>query len=474
MNIVIANSVGKDLNGNYFIHFPSRWTAKMGKTREFTFYPYGLAYLSSILKKETKHKIKMLDGNLLGLKPTEYIKLISKYKPDWLIMETASPVYRYDLEIAKNIKNKFNTRIIFCGQHPTAFPKEVIKDGADYVCLGEYEETVLDIISGKNKKEILGLYPNLMRPPLNVKNLPFPEDDDIKRINYDHIGGCDYREIEFFASRGCPFSCQFCVCGNLYYKHPNWRPREVSNIIIEIKYLKKKYPEMEGIFFDEEDHVINKQFTLKLCQAIIDNNLDKLHYNAMCGYGSLDEEMLVSLKKAGYYKLRIGIETASSKTAKIALKKNINIKKLKQVLKIAKKINIKMYGTFTFGAPGSTEQEDRKTLKLIKNLLAENLLYDFQRSICTPLPGTPYYIWAKENNYLISNNWDEYNGGTAVVNLPNYSKETIEKVYRECGQIFLKHQLKHHKIRLLIENIQKNGLPNTLRKVASTIAQLEF
>lgn len=472
MKIVIANSVGKDLEGNYYIHFPSRWTARMGKIWDFSFYPYELAYLSSLLKRETEHEIKMVDGNRLGLNSEEYINLITPEKPDWLIMETSSPLYGDDLTVALTLKKKFKTKIIFCGQHPTAFPGEVLNDGVDYVCLGEYEEMVLDLLTGKRPKEILGLYPNAMRPPLDVNKLPFPEDEDISRLDYDRIGGCDFREIEFFASRGCPFACKFCVCGNLYYAKPNWRPRKIENIITEIKYLKKKYPPMQGIFFDEEDHVLNKKFVMELTEAIIKNGLNDLKYDAMCGYIGMDKEMLKAMKKAGYYKLRIGIETASQPVAKMALGKRVDIDKLKEILSRAKDLGIKMYGTFTFGMMGATAEEDRKTLKLIKELLEKDLLYDYQRSISMPLPGTPFYYWAKNNQLLLTENWAEFDGGTVVVNFPNYPKAELENLYHECGQIFLRHQLQRRKWSLFIDQVRRRGIISAVKKAFIVIGDM--
>lgn len=471
--IVIANSVGRDRQGNQYIHFPSRWTAKMGKLRDFTFYPYQLAYLSSILKRDTRHNVKMLDGNLLGLNPSEYIELISKEKPDWLIMETSSPVYKLDLDVAKAIKEKFGTKLIFAGQHPTASPKEVLEDGIDYACIGEFEATVLDIINGKKADTILGLHPNGYRPLLDVNNLPFPEDNDICRLDYDHIGGCDYREIEFFASRGCPFDCSFCVAGTVYYQRVNWRPRKVESIIAEIKYLRQKYPQMEGIFFDEEDHAVSKNFIMGLTSSIIENNLNDLHYNAMCGYINMDREMLTAMKKAGYYKIRVGIETASDKVAKQALGKRVNQGKLLEVLSIGKELGIKMYGTFTFGAWGSTKKEDMKTLDLIRTLVDKELLYDFQRSINTPLPGTPFYKWAKENNRFLDNNPDHLDGGHAIVRLPNYRPEDLMKIYKECGRIYVRSQLKRRKWELLLRSLKRQGLAYTLQKTF-TVAKLAY
>ncbi len=463
MKIIIANSIGIDECGNHIIHFPSRWTASVGKIKYFTYYPYELAYLSSLLKRELKSEIKMIDGNLLQLNGDAYIKLLRNYSPDWLIMEPATMTYKEDSKVAMAIKKEFGTKLIFAGPHVTAFPKESLADGIDYVCIGEYENTVLDILNGKNFKEIPGLYPNSYRPLLDVNTLPFPEDDDISRWDYINISGSDYKEIETFASRGCPMSCIFCVCGNLYYAAPNWRPRKVDNIIDEIKYLKNKYPSMEGIFFDEEEHNVNKKFILELTTAIKNNKLDSLKYNAMCGYWTLDKEIIEAMKNAGYYKLRIGIETASDVIAK-AINKKIDIPKLKSVLKVAKDAGIKMYGTFTFGAPMSTKKEDMKTIKLIKELIDNDLLYDLQVSICTPQPGTPFYNLAKEKGYLISNNWRDYDGITcSVVKYPDYSNKEIEETFKIANDVYSS-AFKNRKIRelgiihVLKDEIEKSGI----------------
>jgi radical SAM superfamily enzyme YgiQ (UPF0313 family) len=324
--------------------------------------------------------------------------------------------------------------------------------------------TVLDIVNGLEPKKIMGLYPNKRRELLDINKLPFPEDEDISRINYSKIGGCDYKEIEFFASRGCMMNCVFCVARQTYYDKPNFRARKVQNIIDEIKYLKNKYPEMEGIFFDEENHNTNKKFILDLCESIVKNKLDHLKYDAMCGYWTLDREMMEAMKKAGYYKIRIGIESASEETCR-GMKKNINVDKMLEVLRLAKEIGIRMYGTFTFGAPGSTSIEDNKTLSFMKKLLDEKLLYDFQTSICTPQPGTPFFTYLKNEGYLLTEDWRQYNGNTAVYEYPNYKKTDIEKNISKAFILSAKNMIKNKGFtNTLIDEIRLNGIKSTIVK----------
>lgn len=470
MKVVIANSVGIDECGNKISNFPSRWSASLGKSGGFTYYPFELAYLSSLLKRDTNHQIKFVDGSLLNLNATECIELLEKEQPEVLIMESSTLIYKEDLKVAKAMKERFGTKLIFTGQHASAFPEEVLSDGVDYVCIGEYETTILDILLGKAPRSILGLYPNPRRPLLDINLLPFPEDGDVSRLDYAEPGEphCEYKEIEMFASRGCVMGCVFCVCRHLYYAKPNWRPRYIKSIIDEIKYLRNKYPQMEGIFFDEEEHNTSKKFIMDLTRAIRGNGLNDLKYNAMCGYWTLDREMIEVMYSAGYYKLRIGIETASEKVAK-AMRKKIDIPRLKSILETAKEVKMKMYGTFTFGAPESTREEDMKTVRLMRELIEDNMLYDLQTSICTPQPGTPFYHWAKKKGYLLSTNWHDYDGATcAVVNYPDYSNKEIEEVFHLANEVWLR-SFRKRKIlqpgigKVVREKIAKDGVLKTLQ-----------
>lgn len=464
IKVLIANSVGKDEDGNNYILFPSRWTANVGKSKSFCFYPYELAYLSSVLKREKKWSVKMVDGNYESLNWREYFERYKNIRPEYLVMESSSVVYEDDLKFARKFKEKYGTRLIFCGQVATAFPEKLLTDGVDYVCQGEYEYTVLDILKGLPQKKILGLYPNKRRPLLDINTLPFPEDEDISRWNYTKIGGCDYKEIEFFASRGCLMNCVFCVARQTYYGQANFRRRDIQNIIEEIKYLKNKYPRLEGIFFDEENHNTEKEFVLGLCQAIIDNGLSDLKYDAMCGYWTLDREMMMAMKRAGYYKIRIGIESVSPKVSQ-GIHKSIEIKRMMRVLRMAKKVGIRMYGTFTFGALGSTLVEDRLTLDFIKELVQKDLLYDFQASICTPQPGTPFFDYLEKKGYLLSKDWRKYGGNTAVYQYPDYSKGQIESNMVEAYRIYMKLMIKRKGVLGLIgEEIKRSGLKGVITK----------
>ena len=66
MNIIVANSVGIDRDGYHMVHVPSRWSLGVKNFTNCGYYPWELAYTSSLLKRETNHHVKFMDGVLQG------------------------------------------------------------------------------------------------------------------------------------------------------------------------------------------------------------------------------------------------------------------------------------------------------------------------------------------------------------------------------------------------------------------------
>jgi radical SAM superfamily enzyme YgiQ (UPF0313 family) len=435
MNIIVANSVGIDRDGYHMVHVPSRWSLGVKNFTNCGYYPWELAYTSSLLKRETNHHVKFLDGVLNGWDFETYFTHASAEKPDWLIMESSTRTIREDLRLASALKETFGTKLILTGQHPMAHPEDVLKV-ADYVCIGEYEFTVLDLIQGKNK--IAGVHPNARGPLIDINALPFPEDDDVRRIDY-HEPNCRYKQIQMYASRGCPRRCNFCAAATLYYDELNWRPRNVDSVVEEIRTLHEKYPEMEGVFFDEEVHNIKRSFNISLAKAIRSAGLDHLKYEAMCEYASLDEEALEEMRSAGYYKIRFGIETGSDKVAeKMTLGKKHDLDKLRSMVKFGKSLGMLIYGTISIGGLGSSREEDQKTVDLVYEMSSKGWLDEIQVSINTPQPGTDFYNSCVEKSLLSpATNWEGFDGnGQVVVHYPHYPAEEIQSSFKKALSAF--------------------------------------
>lgn len=89
MNIVIANGPGRLDNGSDVILFPSRWDSGV-QAAPFRFYPYELAYLSTLLKRELPDaKVTMLDGNIKQWGADRYAIEITRLTQTWWSVSVA-------------------------------------------------------------------------------------------------------------------------------------------------------------------------------------------------------------------------------------------------------------------------------------------------------------------------------------------------------------------------------------------------
>lgn len=439
MKIVLTNPVGIDSGGWYIIPYASRWTtASLGHDDAFTYYPRDLAYLSSILKQESDHTVKLLDPCLERWDKETMVEKIVAETPDWVVIEDSSRTVDDDLWAMERIKERTGAKIVWTGQHATAFPEEMAKR-ADLVVCGEYLASLRDFFRNGPDPSIR-IIPFDHDRLIDVADLPWPEDDDVSRYVYalkaDNI--CDYRQIQIYATRGCPYRCAYCVVRHSYYGGPEFRRRPVDDVVAEIAAMVKKYPDLEGFFFDDEIHNADGAYVRKLCRAIIDAGLDHIKYEAMCAYAPFDRETLALMKEAGYYKVRVGVETASDTVADgIDLKGKYRPEKLHRFLDDAHTAGLSVYGTFTLGGIGATPEEDRRTIGLMSDLIETDLISDCQVSICTPQPGAPFYTWAKAEGLLADVDWQSFDGGEeSVLSLPGYPANEIKAMRKEALEAY--------------------------------------
>lgn len=437
LNILISTPVGRTDGGEYIDYFPSRWSGSSGLYKVVSFYPYNLAYLSSYMKLRTSHNIKMIDPNFYGVDTEEYISIVKKHNPDIFVVEIDAIIEEKMLFILNKIKILIpNITIIVCGPCPTANPKIFLNNSCDFVAIGEFEKSIVDLILSNFDKNILGIYPNERTSLIELDLLPFPENKDINRRDYCRHYGSEFKEIEIFSTRRCPHMCNFCVIANVYANKPSFRVRNVSSVIEEIKYLKSTIPDLEGLFFNEDSHTSNRAYIIKLLNAIIDNELNDLKYNCMTNYDTLDFELLELMKKAGYYKIRIGIETLDESISKFITKTKIksNHSKLFEVLKYAKELDIKVYVTMSVGVRNSTFEKDLLSLEQLKLLYLEGYIQEFSVSMNTPMPGTPFYEEALLNKWMVEDK--SFNGSkTTTIEYPNYKASQIEYAYKKAVEL---------------------------------------
>jgi len=262
---------------------------------------------------------------------------------------------------------------------------------------------------------------NFFDLPEKLNDIDFPAWDmiDLKKYSLKTPHGFIYKAAPFapmIATRGCPYSCNFCSSSKVHGK--KLRMRSPNNIINEIKYLVRKHNVRE-IMFEDDNFTFDRKFVIELCNKIIESDLD-VFFSLPNGIyiDSLNEEILQVMKKANFYSFSVGIESGSPKILK-KMQKAINLNRVKDKISMAKRYGFYITGFFIIGYPDETPEDINLTIHYATQLEIDKAAF----SKYIPLPGTESYDNLIDNGEI--EQWRLYDG-FGLKDIP-YSPKTISK-----------------------------------------------
>jgi len=376
----------------------------------------GLMYIASVLRTHN-HLVRIEDTRIHNNE--EYLnKVISDFEPHIVGLSALTIESEKMHAIATTIKKKNNKiKVIAGGPHPSSYPEDTLGNPSiDVVVAGEGEETIVELVPAifDDYSSIPGIYyrsgttivKTKERTPLNdLDSLPFPSWDLIdieayaKRFSMSVVGFRRYMGL--FTSRACPYRCIYCH--NMFGKR--FRARTPENVLKEIETLVKQYHIND---FEVYDDIFNFDRTraLKIMELIIERNL-----NIMMSFPNglrtdrLDYELLEKMKRAGVYYISIAVETASERVQKY-IKKNLNLKKVNEMINACAKLGIFTRGFFMLGFPTETEEEIKKTIWFA----VRSKLHTAYFFIVTPFKGTELGKIANPTDKIPYRDYDYFAG----------------------------------------------------------------
>lgn len=253
--------------------------------------------------------------------------------------------------------------VVVGGAHASTFPEEVIQH-CDCVVVGEGEDVICDIV--ENKRFGIIKAPRIT----NLDKIPFPAWDlmwedivEINRRNERTPFHIRHPFIHMITSRGCPNACTFCAVKVAWGRQ--WIPRSAENVVGEISEL--YHMGFREIHFNDDNCSINKERMYKICELILQQNIDiKIACPTGIHVATLDRPLLKLMKRAGFYRFCFGIETGSPECQK-RIKKNINLERAKQVIRDCNDLGFWTSATFIFSFPHETDEQVKATLDFVKD-----------------------------------------------------------------------------------------------------------
>jgi len=380
--------------------------------------PLGILYISAFLEKHG-YENDVFDSTFSTLEKLK--EQLIETTPNVVAIYTNLMTKLNVLKIIKYIKTEpllRNTKIILGGPEVRNHTENFLNYGADFIIIGEGEETTLELINAikitdaptqlsmtissikglayiENGKVITTPERSLIK---DINVLPFPAREKIDFNPYLNGWKIHYglSMMSVNTMRGCPYTCKWCsraVYGGTY------RRRSPQLVAQEMKHIKDTYnPDM--IWFVDDVFTIHHKWLTEFAAEVKKQDAI-IPYEIISRADRLNEEVIKTLKASGCFRVWVGAESGSQKIID-AMDRRVDVMQTREMIRLAKKHGLEA-GTFIMlGYPGETKQDIKET---IEHLVQSNPS-QYTITIAYPIKGTELYNEVKNEFLEQSLEWE--------------------------------------------------------------------
>lgn len=384
----------------------TRWAIHQPDEFKFGGYLPMPFFLASAAAYAAKHlpndEIAIRDSIARGESYETFINALEKLRPDWLVIETATPSWRHDAEICSALKGMFPAMRIIVTGTLVASEEFRLPDWAHAAVKGEYEKGVAAVVSGQFERGAVVDHMLLTREELDV--LPFPAfDPECTHHYHDACPVMDgdaeqFPHLQVWTSRGCPFKCCFCgwpatMTGNdpkgenprsVRQYSPEWVAAMLKDRLNRARLAGKPY---RSIYIDDDTFNLTDRHAVAISAVMKSFGLP---WSAMCRADTCKPETWAIMRDAGCFGVKIGCESGSQRVIDQIVNKRLNLHDVEHKwLPLLKELGFNVHTTWTVGLPGETIEEQRETVAMIDRLYKAGLHRTHQLSGTAEIEGTP-------------------------------------------------------------------------------------
>src|SRR6185312_2685541 len=374
------------LSHSYFMRFdPKQWATAQP-------YPPLATIGAAALLREKGFRVSLFDTMLAG-HPEELLPKLESERPDVFVLYDDGFNYLTKMCLTNMREAAFRMiglarqrgcKVIVSSSDSTDRYTQYLGKGADFVLLGEGEQTLLELVralrTGDAKPEgIPGLAWLQDGTPMrsaarkvmkDLDSLPMPawdlvDIDSYRRIWMQHHG---YFSLNISTTRGCPFKCNWCakpIYGTRY------NARSPRHVVTEITMLKERY-DFDHIWMCDDIFGLKPGWVEEFADIIVREGLS-FHFKVQSRADLLVQENYVAaLAKAGCRDTWMGAESGSQKILD-AMDKGTTIEQIGQATRLLREHGIRASFFLQFGYPGETKEDIGLTIRMIRELMPDNI-----------------------------------------------------------------------------------------------------
>ena len=188
--------------------------------------------------------------------------------------------------------------------------------------------------------------------------------------------------LSLVSQLGCPFECGFCG-GRFSPMLRRIRSRTADDVLGEMISLRDNYG-VEGMMFYDDELNVNKGL-VPLCKQIAATGVE-WRLRGFVKAELFTEEQAQAMYAAGFRWLLCGFESAHPRILK-NINKKASLEDNTRMLRTAHAFGLRVKALMSIGHPGESEE----TVAATKQWLLEEKPDDFDCTVITVYPGSPYY-----------------------------------------------------------------------------------
>ncbi len=229
-------------------------------------------------------------------------------------------------------------------------------------CLSQAEELMIDGIAYRNQMGEILFTP--VRQPKNLSDVPFCYDDLEEYAN---------RIIYYESSRGCPFSCSYCLSS----VDKKLRFRDLELVKKELQFfLDKKVPQVK---FVDRTFNCDHHHAMEIWKYLVehDQGITNFHFEISADLLREDELALISTMRPGLIQLEIGVQSTNEVTIQ-EIRRSMKLERVKEVVqKIREFGNVHQHLDLIAGLPYEDYESFRHSFDEIYALWPNQLQLGF-------------------------------------------------------------------------------------------------
>jgi len=390
---------------SYFLKFDPK-QLKIGQP----YAPLGTLYAAAVMRANgyavSLHDVQFTNG------PEEVLTVLEEKRPAYFVIYDDGFNYLTKMCLTNMREAAFKMIayakergcvVLVSSSDATDHYEKYLEAGADFVLIGEAEQTLLELIQSiDEKKDDFSVIPGIAfkkdkacmktiprKVMRDLDCLPLPAWDilDITPYKTMWLQHAGFFSINIGTTRGCPFKCNWCakpIYGNRY------NARSPQNVVSELKYLNEKFG-IDHIWFCDDIFGLKPGWVNEFADLIERENL-RFKFKIQSRADLLVQENYVSsLARAGCDNVWMGAESGSQRILD-AMDKGITVEQIEEATSLLKKHHIKPSFFIQFGYLGETINDIKLTIKMINRLMP----HEIGISVSYPLPGTGFYEKVKE------------------------------------------------------------------------------